>query len=174
MTHRNNIQKIFRCITEVVMIMFCLFVTVMAFRNFKSGQFAISNCVAYGTCCSSVFGMGIPIMMQSLQMGNFTFLALVITFVRNFTLFCSLIFCIMFRHAIFAITVMTIFALCIIMKFRNGFSYLTFGTSLCYDCLSHFRFLSKRLWLGPVAARTVIGSFYYIIPSTPFKDKYYE
>ena len=174
-TYRNNIKKMLRFVSEMVVVLFCLFVTVMAFQNFKSRQFAISNCVAYGTCCSSVFGMGIPIMTQSLQMGNFTFLALVIMFVRNFTLFCLLIFCIMFRHAFFAITVIAIFALCILMKFRNGFGYLAFGTSLYYDCLSHIRFLSKRQWLEPVGSTILpIGSLYYNNSLLHFKDKSYE
>lgn len=142
-TYRNNIKPILRGIAFMMMVLFCLFGTVMARQSIRSGQFAISNSVAYSISSFSPTGMCFIYFSSA-----------------SFTFFCFSKFLAKMISTRFAVMLITIPTCISFEKLRNRFGFLAMKTSFRYDCLKHNRFSNKRLCLEPVAAQTAVGSFY--------------
>jgi hypothetical protein len=62
----------------------------------------------------------------------------------------------------------SICAVSVFMKFRKLLDFFAFRTSLCYDWIRHLLLLVRSKCLGPVAAHTAVGSFYYTTPKRIF------
>lgn len=70
-------------------------------------------------------------------------------------------------------SLVSIFGVGLVIVFRERLNFLAFAASFGYDCVSHVRFLFKRLWSESIVARTAVDLFYIkrdIIPlSTSFR-----
>jgi len=183
MANRNYIKKMLRFVTEMVMILLCLLATQYAIHRVNWCQLTRPDSTSHGEMGFSLgrVALFVPnsttssrdstffcltIQMHCLMTNPFALYGLFIFLSRPlvclFASCCFLIIRCAFFRASLTPTTMAILARDIYMKIIDGFRFLTFGTLFCYDYLSHIRFLSKRQWLGPVAAQSGIGSLYYI------------
>lgn len=167
-TNRYNIKPMFGFVAFVMMILLCLYGTIMANQEFGRNQFANHNGITHSTSSFDSFGMVGTKTNFTFPTCYFAFFCLVVSFSRNltfycffitkftsamccFALFCLVIFLIAFRLADFAITLIAVFLAAVFVEFRQWLGFFAFGTSFRYDGFRHNRFLYKRFCLEPIA-----------------------
>lgn len=174
-TYRNNIQPMFWFITGM-MILLCLFFTIMTLQSIRSRQFACYDSVIDSISSFYRFGMTITIFVGRFLTSNLTFFALSgsllssftfsclpVSFMDSLTLFALLILSSFYEGALFAIRTKTNWTIKSFVKLRQWFDLLAGATSFCYDLLRHFRFSlnNERICLEPnILPIRMLGSFY--------------
>jgi len=119
-----------RLITQIMMILFCLCGTVMAFQSIRSRQFAALNSMINSISCDSIERMCAPIFPSKSGCCFFSFFTLLIMFSRKLSSFSPIV--------VLRITLCVLFAL---------FTFLIFSISLhsyliacwCLSVLHHLR-----------------------------------
>ena len=159
-TDRNYIKPVFALITFVMMIFTCLIRAIIASKGLCMRHFSVSYFSSY--CCRSNLFNSISFVCLTAHTKTFFAFAVTICYLTAFLCFMILahVFSLIFSIALLAYRLSFQFTLGSVMKFRQGFGLLAKGTSLGYDTLSHFCLLIRRLWLGPDAAHTAVGSIY--------------
>ena len=110
---RFNIKPMFKGITEIVVVLFGLFGTVMASQSRWMRQFASPNGIVYGVLSLYFFGMFKSVL----------FFVSVVIFFLFFGLFVR-------YSAFYTMAIMAIFPGAVFVKFRNWFNLPAFRTSL--------------------------------------------
>lgn len=172
-TSRHNIKPVFFGISFPVVVLLCLLGAIIALEGIGSGQFAISDSVAYSLVRLNQLRMNnfisfrtisgsdfiflcLLIFLKCFEISCFTFLTLSITFLECFISFALIVF------FLAGFTIMLKSFSFMFVKLRNWFDLLAFITIFCLNCLRHNRLLYRRLMLEPVAVHTIaVGSFYY-------------
>ncbi len=141
-TNGNNIKPAFWRITGM-MILFCLYFTVMTTQSIGTGQFASPNSSRHNLFCFMSFRMPNTVALISFLAFSFAFFCLVIIFFADF-----------------AFIAMSIFSCMVFVKFRDCFGLLATSASFRYDLFRHGFFLTKKLCLEPLQTHYLCGSFY--------------
>ncbi len=143
-------KPVLRFVTGM-MVLFCRIAT-GTFERIWSRHFACSNSIIDSFLSFDLLRILQFIFMKPFAVRFLAFITLVI-FLRA-----KLV-------ADFTVRIKPIFSSSIFTKFRNWSDLFAVRTSFRYTLLSHFRLLIRRFWLEPVAARTAVGSSYYISKS---------
>jgi len=189
-TNRNNIKKMLRFVTEMVMVISRLLST-RAFQCIRRRNVALTNGIIDSVasldlfrvllvhklcaleCCYSTFRASIISQFNLLAFfrravslfGLFPFLTLLVFSFRFCVDFmsaaCFQILATLFVMANFALRSKAAFVSWFFVKLRDLFNCFTLTANFCYDLLSHSQLLISWLWLEPVAAQSVTGSLNY-------------
>ena len=178
-TQRDYFQPMFWFVPFIVVIMFGLLATHIAFSCFNIRQFTINYCLINFSFCGKSFWIFIPMFfcvifaiylsfycIQIFLYGFFmTISALfrMIVFIKfSFSLFTAQVFNTIFSTTSFTMAVISRFSILSCVKFRNQFNLLAFRTLFCLNCLSHSLISNIKSWLGPIARTTLaLGSSYF-------------
>ena len=161
-TECNDLKAIFGGISEMMMPLGCLIITVLAIACAGRWQSARFNFMAYSQSSFIFDRVFLNIAFSSF----FVFLAVPISLLNFsayfFTVGSLLIFGCNSSTASFTNGIQSAFSTAVQAKFRDGFDYLALRTGLCYDGLKHGFFLIKKLCLGPVTGH-ILWPAYLIV-----------
>ncbi len=174
---RNNIKPVLFSIAFVMVVLFCLFGTIMAKQSIRAGQFAEFKGIFYSIVCFLFLGVLEIISLSCvfaficLGMTFFsspTFIAICITLFCSLAFFASLILLYIEFYTGLALRLKTIFISTLFVKFRKRFGLLALPAPSGYDCIRHNCFSSKQFCLEPIvpakqgysACSIITGQFY--------------
>lgn len=181
-THRNNIQPMLACVTEMVMIFLCRPKALRACECLWFRQIAIANCPVNCLTHRIVKRMFLSITSNIFHCLLSPFFCLVIfyfCFSKAYFTFCRLVIfakafhskspafrgmislyktSIFAQPAIVSVAILTVFP---VPKFLNRFRPIAFNTGFRYGGFRHGCFSNKQLCLEPATVPSVIGSPHY-------------
>lgn len=176
MTHRNDIQPMFGCVSKMVMPLGCWLGATDAPQRFSRRHPAVLDGIANSTPSSTFIHIPKPYLCVTKSVHQLNLLSLAVFPVVHFLV--SLCFwCFSpFIFATFTLVVTAVFSLCLSRKLGYGLYLFALGTLFRYDVISHFNLHNRLFWLGHRQARhllrgrsiidgllTAVNTFYYLV-----------
>lgn len=153
-TYSYNIKPVFFGITFMVVVFLCLLFT-STNHSVRTWQLAMSDSIKDTTSSLAIIALQIFFILFT-----FSVFAKIVTKIY-FTIFTLSKYFICVIATRFTLVFMSVFGRFAFIEISKWFNLFAFRAGFCYDCFRHIRFSNKRLCLGPCAAHTAIGSFYF-------------
>ena len=146
-THRDYIQVMLRCVTQMMMPRMRRFYTTNTEQGFRLGYFPCANSSAKCRASYSTERMSLSVALAYFVADSLTVIRFSICLISG-------------AFTVFTAVGVSIWATTIFAKLRQGLFFLTVRALFCYDCFRHDFFLNKKLRLEPTQAQSYVGLSY--------------